>query len=92
MTEKSARRDVLLLIGASRIAGLKFPGDEIYDCITKPYPGASLKKIAEEADGYLADHPEVKIVVMVALQCDLSERRRYMPNGGRGLASADAGS
>ena len=78
----------MLLIGASRVAGLRFQGNDAFACVAKSYPGAPLKKILEEADTYLQEHTEVQIIVIIGFQCDLSERRRYMPGGGMGLASA----
>ena len=83
-----ARRDSVLLIGASRVAGLRFTGNDTFDCVSVTFPGAPLKKILEEADDYLQKHAEVKIIVIIGFHCDLSERKRYMPGGGMGLASA----
>ena len=80
-------RPIVLMVGASRLAGLQL-SDQRFEVVVKSSPGAPLKKVVEETDAYLKSNPNVKIVVVVALQCDLGERKPYIENGRKGLVTA----
>ncbi|MEL7340723.1 MAG: hypothetical protein AAGM67_09575, partial [Bacteroidota bacterium] len=81
----------ILFTGDSRTSQVEFTGDDHFSCSYLSMPGAETSAILEKADVHLRQHPEIKIVVIVALHCDLTEMRRYMSDGKKGLLTTKTG-
>ena len=71
-------KKVVLIAGDSRVNGLKDDGEGDWLCHFLSMPGKETLAILEATDEYLKSHPEVEVVVIVALHCDLTEQRRYL--------------
>ena len=68
-------RELVLVVGDSRMNTAKRPPSKSYDLKYIPKPGAKIRLLIDLVNQHLEDR--VKAVVVVGIHCDLTELRGY---------------
>ena len=82
-----ARQGTVLFSGDSRVRDLPCPGSAEFGIQVQCQGGATIEDACANIDNELKNCEDIKVVVVVAFQCDLTERRDYLPSGGKGLVT-----